>query len=101
MAACDDLDMPTATLTPEAFASRVNLLRWSLLLAWGSITFGVAYFARDLDVILFGAPVGFWMAAQGSVLLFLIIVWTYALLVNQWEKQTAAKPTSATALQED
>jgi len=44
---------------------------------------------------------GVWMAAQGSVLLFLIIVWTYALLVNQWERQTTAKPSSATALQED
>jgi len=101
VATCDDHIMPTDSLTPEAFATRVKWLRWSLLLAWGCITFGVAYFARDLNVSLFGAPAGFWMAAQGSVLLFLIIVWTYALLVNQWERQTTAKPSSATALQED
>jgi putative solute:sodium symporter small subunit len=31
---------------------------------------------------------GFWMAAQGSVLVFLIIVWVYALWVNHWEQQT-------------
>jgi putative solute:sodium symporter small subunit len=27
------------------------------------------------------------MAAQGSVLIFLIITWVYALLVNRWERQ--------------
>jgi putative solute:sodium symporter small subunit len=90
--------MSTDSLTPEAFATRVNWLRWSLLLAWASITFGVAFFARDLNVSLFGTPVGFWMAAQGSVLLFLIIVWAYALLVNHWEKQATAK---ASSFQED
>jgi putative solute:sodium symporter small subunit len=26
------------------------------------------------------------MAAQGSVLIFLIITWVYALLVNRWEQ---------------
>jgi putative solute:sodium symporter small subunit len=87
--------MPSTPLTPDVFATRVNALRWFLLLAWGSITFGVAYFARDLNVKVFDTPVGFWMAAQGSVMIFLIIVWAYALLVNRWEKQTRPNPASA------
>jgi putative solute:sodium symporter small subunit len=38
--------------------------------------------------------VGFWMAAQGSVLVFLAITWVYALLVNHWEKQTPSQQLS-------
>jgi putative solute:sodium symporter small subunit len=36
-------------------------------------------------------PFGFWMAAQGSVLIFLAITWAYALLVNRWERQTQSE----------
>ena len=75
--------MPQAELT-----YRVNRLRWILLLIWGSVTFGVAFFARDLSFNVLDKPFGFWMAAQGSVLMFLAITWGYALVVNHWEKQT-------------
>lgn len=86
--------MQPATLSPEAFTTRVNRLRWSLLVAWVGFTFCVSFFARDLSFAMFGTPVNFWLAAQGSVLMFLLIVWTYALLVNRWEKQTVARPSS-------
>ena len=75
--------MPQAELT-----YRVNRLRWTLLLIWSSVTFGVAFFARDLSFNVLDKPFGFWMAAQGSVLMFLAITWVYALLVNRWERQT-------------
>jgi putative solute:sodium symporter small subunit len=52
------------------------------------MTFSVAFFARDLNFQWAGRPFGFWMAAQGSVLVFLAITWVYALLVNHWEQQT-------------
>lgn len=86
--------MQPATLSPEAFATRVQRLRWSLLIAWASFTFCISFFARDLNFAIFDTPVNFWLSAQGSVLVFLIIVWAYALLVNRWEKQTAANSSS-------
>jgi putative solute:sodium symporter small subunit len=79
--------MPQA-ITQAEFEKRVNRLRWSLLFVWASVTFCVAFFARSWDSIFLDRPVGFWMAAQGSVLIFLIITWVYALLVNKWERQT-------------
>ncbi len=82
--------MPQAELT-----YRVNRLRWILLLIWGSITFGVAFFARDLSFNVLDKPFGFWMAAQGSVLIFLAITWIYALLVNRWERQTQSDPENS------
>lgn len=77
--------MPQA-ITQAEFEKRVNRLRWSLLLLWAGVTFCVAFFARSWDTIFLDRPVGFWMAAQGSVLIFLIITWVYALLVNKWER---------------
>ena len=80
---------PMTQPMPQAeFTYRVNRLRLILLLIWGSITFGVAFFARDLSFNVLDKPLGFWMAAQGSLLIFLAITWVYALLVNRWERLT-------------
>ena len=76
----------TQPITQAAFELRVSRLRWSLLFVWASVTFCVAFFARSFDGVLFDRPVGFWMAAQGSVLIFLLITWVYALWVNRWER---------------
>ena len=80
---------PMTQPMPQAeFTYRVNRLRLILLLIWGSITFGVAFFARDLSFNVLDKPFGFWMAAQGSLLIFLAITWVYALLVNRCERLT-------------
>ena len=85
-------------LSQAEFSHRVNRLRWILLLIWGSTTLGVAFFARDLNFKVLEKPFGFWMAAQGSLLIFLAITWIYALLVNRWEQQTQSDAeTSATS----
>ena len=59
-------------------------LRWrwhvALLALWGVASFGVVFFARDLDRLWGGS---FWYAAQGSVLVFLAIVVAYAWLANR------------------
>ena len=87
---------PMTQPMPQAeFTYRVNRLRLILLLIWGSITFGVAFFARDLSFNVLDKPLGFWMAAQGSLLIFLAITWVYALLVNRWERQTQTETSTA------
>lgn len=67
--------------------SRVQKLRWSLLAIWCLVTFVVAFFARDLNFVWADRPFGFWMAAQGAVLVFLAITWVYAIVVNRWEQE--------------
>jgi putative solute:sodium symporter small subunit len=49
-----------------------------LLVAWFMVTFVLAYFARDLNFNFFGWPFSFYMAAQGSLLIYLLIVGIYA-----------------------
>ena len=62
-------------------------VRWPLhavlLSLWFAASFGVVFFARDLDAVVAGWPVGFWFAAQGSVLVFIGIVVVYALRQNR------------------
>jgi len=65
-----------------------------LLLVWFVVTFLSIYFARDLAAYtLFGWPVSFFMAAQGSTLIYFGIVAFYAWRMRQVDK--AHRPESS------
>ncbi len=65
---------------------KTRLLTGVLLLAWALAAFGWVWFARDLDFKIGEWSVNFWMAAQGSVLIFLLLTVVNAWCVNRWEK---------------
>ena len=65
-------------------------VRAALLFIWVSASFGVAFFARELDQTVAGWPLNFWLAAQGSVLVFIGIVVVYAWWMNRHEAATLA-----------
>jgi putative solute:sodium symporter small subunit len=48
------------------------------LATWFTVTFILTYFARDLRFAFLGWPFSFYMAAQGSLLIYLLIVYLYA-----------------------
>ena len=54
-----------------------------LLLIWFAVTFGVSYFARALQFSFFGWPFSFWMAAQGALLVYCLIIGFYAWYMNR------------------
>ena len=54
-----------------------------LMAVWFVVTFVVAYFARDLNFTFFGWPFSFWMAAQGSLIIYVVIIWFYARYMNK------------------
>lgn len=64
---------------------RRNLrLTTAILAAWFAVTFVVAWFAVPLaDFTLFGWPVPFWFAAQGSLLLYVALVGAYAAVMRR------------------
>jgi putative solute:sodium symporter small subunit len=62
----------------EKHDPRVLALKAGLLAVWALVTFGVCAFARDLQFMVAGWPFGYWMAAQGAVLMFIAIVAVYA-----------------------
>ncbi len=63
--------------------ARFTRLQGWLLLAWFLGSFGVVFFAHDLRQVLAGWPVSYWFAAQGSLLIFILIVAVYAWLANR------------------
>jgi putative solute:sodium symporter small subunit len=50
----------------------------ALLLVWFGVTFGVSFFARALSFNFFGWPFSFWMAAQGALIIYCLIIGFYA-----------------------
>lgn len=60
-------------------------LHAGLLALWFVASFGVVFFARDLQFSVAGWPIGFWFAAQGSVLIFIGIVVVFAWVANRRE----------------
>ena len=47
------------------------------------MTFVIGYFARDLNFTFFGWPFSFWVAAQGALIVYVLIIWYYARLHEQ------------------
>jgi putative solute:sodium symporter small subunit len=74
------------TRTASPFRRKIRLLTGALLLAWTLTAFGWVWFARGLDFKIGDWSISFWMAAQGSVLIFLLLTVVNAWCVNRWEK---------------
>ncbi len=58
-----------------------------LLLVWFIATFVVVFYARELSFSFFGWPFSFYMAAQGALIIYMIIIWFYAGYMNNLDKQ--------------
>ncbi|MCG2577962.1 DUF4212 domain-containing protein [Dechloromonas sp. XY25] len=63
---------------PESYWRKTRRLTFSLLVFWLAVTFGSTWFARDINqIVILGFPLGFYMAAQGGLVIFLLIIWWY------------------------
>ena len=66
---------------------RKNVTMTLILLAiWAVITFVVGYYARDLSFQFFGWPFAFYMGAQGSLILYVVIIGYYAWYMNKLDQ---------------
>ena len=55
-----------------------------LLLIWFIATFVEGWYARELNsVTFFGFPLGFYMSAQGSLIIYVAIIWYYQHHMNK------------------
>ena len=56
----------------------------TLLLIWFFTTFVLGFFARELaSITIFGFPLSFYMAAQGSLIIYVLIIYFYARYMNR------------------
>ena len=70
--------VPTPSPAARRHWRRTRLLTLALLAAWAAIGFGATAFARELAFPFFGWPFDFWVAAQGGVIVFVVVVAVYA-----------------------
>ncbi len=68
---------------------RRNLRLTGILLAiWFVATYVVSYFARELnEIVILGFPLGFYMGAQGALIIYVVIIWYYAHSMNKLDRE--------------
>ena len=66
-----------------------NLRLTAVLLAiWFVATFVVIFFAPQLnEIVILGFPLAFYMGAQGSLIIYVLVIWYYARRMNQLDKE--------------
>ena len=71
---------------------RRNLCLTAILLSiWFVVTFVASYYARELDrITLFGFPLGFYMGAQGALIIYALIIGIYAWYMNRLDREYGA-----------
>jgi putative solute:sodium symporter small subunit len=67
---------------------RKNLRITSVLLAiWFVVTYVVGFYARELNFNFFGWPFSFWVAAQGALIVYVLIIAYYARTMNRLDNE--------------
>lgn len=73
------------------FWSKARRLTAWLLALWLLVNLVVPWFARQLDTVRgFGFSAGYWLAAEGALLVYLAIIVVYVLRMDRLESQLLA-----------
>lgn len=57
------------------------------LLIWFVVTYVCAIFVNELNsIVIFGFPLGYYMGAQGSLIVFVYLIFNYAFKMNKADK---------------
>ena len=77
-------DTPAGRERLEAYWRENRRLITVLLVIWFLAAFAHPPFADALNNvrILTGFPLGYWLASQGSLVVFVVLIFTYALVMN-------------------
>ena len=72
----------------EEYWHRNLVITGILLLIWFIATFVEGWYARELNsVTIFGFPLGFYMSAQGSLIIYVILIWIYQKYMNGLDRE--------------
>ncbi len=66
-----------------------NRLILGLLFIWAAVSYGCGIlFVESLNKItFFGLPLGFWIAHQGSIYVFVVLIFVYAWRMDKLDKK--------------
>jgi len=59
-----------------------------ILFIWFVVTYVAIYFSAELNnIVIYGFPFGYYMGAQGSLIIFVILIFWYAFAMNKKDKE--------------
>ena len=80
-----------AEMTPaqrEAHWNKTSRLMWTIMALWLFFSFIVHLFAVQLNsIVIFGFPLGFYMAAQGSLISYVVLCFWNASSQNKIDQE--------------
>ena len=80
-----------AAMTPaqrDAYWSKTSRLMWTIMVLWIIFSFLIPAFAIQLNQIkIFGFPLGFYMAAQGSLISYVVLCFWNASAQNKIDEE--------------
>ncbi|WP_430512516.1 DUF4212 domain-containing protein [Pannonibacter phragmitetus] len=81
----------TDKLPPEVAAahwSKTRGLMWTTLAIWAVFSFLIHFFVTSLNsVVILGFPLGFYMAAQGSLIVFVVLIFWFSSRQNAIDEE--------------
>lgn len=77
----------------KGYWAAVIRLTITLLVVWFVVSFGAGILFRDIldNIKLGGAPLGFWFSQQGSIYVFMVLIYYYCIAMNRIEKKFNVK----------
>lgn len=72
----------------QEYWQRTSRLMWTILALWFVFSFGIHLFAVQLNqIVIFGFPLGFYFAAQGSLIAFVVLCFWNAHAQNKLDEE--------------
>ena len=70
------------------WAANIRIVTWCLVI-WAIVSFGFGILLRPLlsGIPVGGTDLGFWFAQQGSILVFLALIFFYAWRMNKLDRE--------------
>jgi putative solute:sodium symporter small subunit len=63
----------------DRYWSRTSALMWTMFGLWVFFSFIIHFFVNQLNsIVILGFPLGFYMAAQGSLIAFVVMLFIFA-----------------------
>lgn len=68
-----------ASSNAEGHWGATSRLMWIALAIWAFFSFVIHFFVNSLNsIVVLGFPLGFWFAAQGSLVVFVVLLFWFA-----------------------
>lgn len=76
-------------MSDDSYWQQTRRLTLAVILLWVAVTFGLGWFSDELNRFAFlGFPLGFYMAAQGTLLVYLAMIAIYNHRMRKIEEES-------------